>query len=512
MNLEPDYRTKTSTTEKRKLPQKAGEIFESYEWFTSPYQMDYTNGLRMGRANHYLIVDRQDGPVSSWIPGSGSEAYKVQTEMAKKFDYCYVLAQESLKNWHYAQEESERMYRSAKEYQDEYIYRNREEWYKLFRFNEYGNTVQFRNGAFLLFVLGWLGAIGAGLSHYGAYRKTFQERFGTDTAEGISALKEEWGKAAAQAMEEAKKDATKARTAALKQEKEFAAALKKTESERNEWENRSKKKDASIAELERRKHQLEQEKAGLEKSVEELETCAATNGKIAAEVGRILECGDELSAVLQKMEKLRQMSEGEGGVDRFVSFAQGEITERMEKNNRTILRLSGTYMNEAYSAYFVYPLSLKRECEAAYEDRRYRKAFEYALRCEAACEFLESLFQQAGTTSDSNDGNPQSAWAAYRNQFGAALEQMGAIDSATGHLFDFFAEFEIPVSLEWNTEFIERIKTAHRKLAQKWHPDKHPNDPGANDRLARINRIRDTLNDKARFETYANAYRAFFQA
>src|SRR5580658_4408790 len=48
----------------------------------------------------------------------------------------------------------------------------------------------------------------------------------------------------------------------------------------------------------------------------------------------------------------------------------------------------------------------------------------------------------------------------------------------------------------------QEIRTAFRKLAMRWHPDRNPNDPDAEERFKEISGANDILSDEKKREAY----------
>ena len=52
----------------------------------------------------------------------------------------------------------------------------------------------------------------------------------------------------------------------------------------------------------------------------------------------------------------------------------------------------------------------------------------------------------------------------------------------------------------------EEIKRAYRKKAKEYHPDLHPNDPHAAEKMNEINEAYDMLNNPEKYKRQQNAY------
>lgn len=166
------------------------------------------------------------------------------------------------------------------------------------------------------------------------------------------------------------------------------------------------------------------------------------------------------------------------------------------------------FMNESNSGYFALMFALEAESQAYLAEFRYKKAFDTAVRCEGACEMLESLiFQCSANSAEAMPGT----WNEFKMLYEQHLLRMGAL-ADDGSLLDFFEIMGVAKPVNgWSETFAKGIDATYRSRAQKEHPDKNPGDARAEANFKRLSRAREALRNRESYEFYAAAHSLFFR-
>lgn len=458
------------------------------------YQTDYSNLVRLWNppdwwSRQWIQSSWIDEPLSEYGIINGKKYdYSIVA-----YDYCFILAQESLRNLHFSQEESMKAYNEMTDLKKDYIGNFEKYWFKPIHFNTYSNTVQIRN---FIFFFGLLLA----MSYFVLQRHILKNIIWADSIFDIQ---------------------NRINTLKINEEEQeqLKELLKKQEGEMKEMKSSDSKNRTKIESLEKdlsrmgedlhrtesEKSSLKWENSKLHWTIKELEASALLNCQIASQVGIILECGDEISSIVQRMQSLRESAKNSKEYGLFIAISRQEVEEKLKILEDIVLRLSAALSGD-YQSLLLWIMIPYREAKACFESGQYKKAYEKAMICEWVGEFIESILLNPNPPPpDINN------WSDFFAVHKTELKAIQAMDEDEKSLCDFFKILWVDPIYDWSEEAIQEILKTIKKEISKSHPDRNI-DPRAHERTVLLNRISAIFSVREKCELYIQAYHLFFKS